>query len=367
MIVPLVDLIADSNEILQDIEKSVLKVIRSGKYILSEEVNLFEKELAQWNNTKYCIGVSSGTDALLLALLALDIKEGDEVITTPFTFIATVEAILVTGAKPAFVDINSTDLNINPDLIKEKITEKTKAIIPVHLYGCPCDMTSILSIAREYNLYIIEDLAQAIGAEWCDKKVGNFGDINCVSFFPAKNLGCMGDAGAMFTANENYQKKLVALRQHGSLKKYYHQYLGVNARIDEIQAAILRVKLKKIDEWNNKRKEIAKIYRENLKGLPLKFQEPDDKAKCVYNQFTIIVEKRDKLMEYLNKNNIATAIHYPIPLHLQPVLNDLGYKIGDLAVSEELANRVLSLPIYPAMEPDRIEYVCDSIIKFFRS
>ncbi|OGI02030.1 MAG: hypothetical protein A2Y25_04020 [Candidatus Melainabacteria bacterium GWF2_37_15] len=362
--IPILDLTKQYEQIGQEIEKEVLKVLSSGKYILGENVKKLENDFAKYIGTEKALGVASGTDALLLALKALDIGPGDEVITVAFTFIATVEAISYVGAKPVFVDINPDTFNLDINELEKKITAKTKAIIPVHLYGQPVDMDPIIAIAKKYNLFIVEDCAQAVGATYKGKKAGALGDIGCFSFFPSKNLGACGDGG-MITTNSNYlADRILALRNHGSHVRYYHKEVGYNSRLDEIQAAVLNVKFPHIDRWNSKRREAAYYYNELFKGIT-EIQTPKELANtsCVYHQYTIQMPARDKVHETLGKNGVMAMIYYPVPAHLQEAYNDLGMKEGDLPQTENTTLKVLSLPIFPEITREQQKKVADEVIK----
>ena len=363
MRIPIVDLGAQFKAIENEIKEKINEIIGSTRFILGPNLDALEKEVASYHGIPYGVGLASGTDALHLSLRALGIGRGDEVITTPFTFIATAEAISYTGAKPIFVDIDPLTFNIDPSWVEERITEKTKAILPVHLFGHPADMDSILSLAKNYKLKVIEDSAQAFGAEYKGKKVGTFGDTGCFSFYPSKNLGCYGDGGMLITNNEDISERAKSLRNHGSMKLYYHSEIGFNSRLDEIQAGILRIKLKRIDEYNRKRRDKALIYRERLKGLPLILPEETPERYHVYNQYTIRTKKRDLIRNALKDKSIASVIYYPLPLHLQEVYAGLGYKEGDFPESEEASKEVLSLPIYPELTEEQIEEVCEVIRK----
>ena len=348
--IPILDLKRQYEVIGKEIEENVVKVLRSGSYILGENVKNLESEMAKYCGVKNVVSCANGTDALQLALRALDIGEGDEVITVAFTFVATTESVGVVGAKPVFVDINSDTFNIDVSLLESKITPKTKAIMPVHLYGQPADMDTIVKVAKKYNLYVIEDCAQAIGAEYKGKKVGSFGDIGCFSFFPTKNLGAFGDGGMITTNSDFLAKRLTALRNHGGAVRYYHDELGLNSRLDEIQAAILRVKAKHIDTWNKKRRENAHRYNElfkNVEGVitPKELNE----TKCVYHQYTIQVPNRDEIHKYLQEQGIGAMIYYPVPLHLQKLHANLCGKEGDLPVTEAKTKVVMSLPMFPEL------------------
>ncbi|MDA7857903.1 DegT/DnrJ/EryC1/StrS family aminotransferase [bacterium] len=365
MKIPLVNLKIQYESIKDEINKAVEKVLKSSNFILGQEVEKLEKEIAGYCGCKYAIGVASGTDGLLLSLMAYNISNGDEVITSPFTFIATAEVVAFLGAKPVFVDIEPGTFNIDVSKIEEKINKKTKAIIPVHLFGHSVDMDQIIDIAKQYNLPVIEDAAQAIGAEYKGKRVGAFGDIGALSFFPSKNLGSYGDAGMVLTNDEDIAKKIKMLRTHGSDVKYVHQFIGINARLDELQAAILRVKLKHLDGWTLKRIGNAKFYTELLKDLDVVTPIEKEGCKHVYNQYTIRIKDRDKLREFLEKEEISTAIHYPKPLHLQEAFKFLAHKERDFPISEMVAKEVLSLPIYPELTQEQIEDIVIKIKSFF--
>lgn len=360
--IPILDLKRQYDTIGSEVEENVIKVLRSGSYILGENVKSLESEMATYCGVKNVVSCANGTDALQLALRALDIGAGDEVITVAFTFVATSEAIGVVGAKPVFIDIDPNTFNMDVNEIEKKITPKTKAILPVHLYGQPADMDKILEIAKKYDLYVIEDCAQAIGAEYKGKKVGSFGDIGCFSFFPTKNLGAFGDAGMITTNSDYLAKRLVALRNHGGAVRYYHDEIGLNSRLDEIQAAILRVKAKHIENWNTKRRENAYRYNELLKDLEgvVTPQELTD-TSCVYHQYTIQVPNRDAVHQYLQEHGIGAMIYYPVPLHLQKLHANMGGKIGDLPVTEDKTTLVMSLPMFPELTFEEQKQVVKTI------
>ncbi|MFH1235528.1 MAG: DegT/DnrJ/EryC1/StrS family aminotransferase [Parcubacteria group bacterium] len=364
----LVDLGVQYNALKKEIDTAIQKVIDEGTFIFGENLEKLEEEVAAYCGASYAVGLNSGTDALLFAIRNYGIGPGDEVITTPFTFIATAEVIALERAKPVFVDIDPKTYNIDVSKIEEKITPNTKAIIPVHLYGQPADMDPILSIAKKHNLRVIEDAAQAIGAQYKDKNVTSIGDIGCLSFFPAKNLGAFGDAGMILTNDASIAEKMKMMRNHGSKKKYYHEFLGDSSRLDNLQAAILRVKLKHIDEWNEKRIKNAKLYTELLRNsqITTPFVLPD--AKAVYQQYTIRVPHRNTVQLKLKELGIPTAIHYPLPLHLQPVFQKMnyGYREGDFPEAEKACKEVLSLPMYPELNKDDITTVCESLKKIVK-
>ena len=366
MNIPQVDLKAQYKLIKKEINVAILKVLKNTTFILDENVKKFEEEFAKFCNVKYAVGVGNGTDALYLALRACGISRGDEVITQPNTFIATVETITLNGAKPVFVDINSDTYDIDINKIEGAITKKTKAIIPVHLYGQPADMDPILRIAKRHNLWVIEDAAQAHGAEYKGKKIGSLGDVGCFSFFPAKNLGAYGDGGMVITKNKKLAKKIAMLRNHGRIEKYKHEIEGVNSRLDEIQAAILRVKLRYLDKWNKARRQCAKLYDNFLRNIE-KMKTPfvPSWATPVFYVYTIRVKEREKLREYLKKKGISTGIYYPIPLHLQPAYKYLNYKKGDFPEAEKTADEILSLPMYPELKISQIKFITNSIKDFY--
>ena len=361
--IPILDLKRQYEQIGKEVEAEVIEVLKSGSYILGKHNKGLEEEFSSFVDVKHSLGLNSGTDALHLALRALDIGAGDEVITVAFTFVATTEAIGIVGAKPVFVDIDKDTFNIDANAIEKAITPKTKAIIPVHLYGQPCDMDIILDIAKRYNLYVIEDCCQAIGATYKGKKVGSFGDVGCFSFFPTKNLGGMGDGG-MLTTNSTYIKdRILALRNHGGAVRYYHDEIGVNSRLDEIQAAILRIKLRYINEWNEKRRQNAYRYNELFSKYP-EVQTPKelDDTNCVYHQYTIKIKNRDAVHKLLQEAGIGAMIYYPVPLHLQKVHDYLDVKEGSLPNTEEDTKLVMSLPMFPELTEEEQKTVVNNVI-----
>lgn len=356
------------SSIKKEVLKAVETVLENQEFIGGKEVEKIENSISKLCGTKLSIGVNSGTDALFLSLKALGIKAGDEVITTPFTFIATAEVITAVGAKPVFVDIDEKTFNINSELIEEAITKDTKAIIPVHLFGRMAEMERIIAIAKKHKLFVIEDAAQAIGSQYNKRKAGAIGDVGCFSFFPSKNLGGIGDGGAITTNNKKVADRLKVLRNHGSSakEKYLNLELGVNSRLDSINAATLNVKIKYLKKWNSERREVAKYYNEGLKDIK-EIITPEIGKGDIFNQYTIKAVKRDKLAAFLIKNGIEAKIYYPMPLHLQPALRFLGYKAGDFPVAEKLAKSVLSLPIYPELDRGEADFVISIIKKFFNS
>lgn len=346
--IPPVDLARQYRTISEEAGIAVLDILSSGMYIGGKTVSDFERQFTDYHGTSDCVGCNSGTDALYLALRALGIGQGDEVITSPFTFIATAEAVNLVGAIPVFVDIDLATFNLDVTKIEAAITERTKAIIPVHLFGQSVNMSAVMDIARSRGLFVIEDCAQATGAEWDGTKVGCIGDIGCFSFFPTKNLGGCGDGGAITTNNPELAASIRTIKEHGSKVRYVHEAIGVNSRLDAIQAAILSVKLKYLDIWNRQREEVARRYDELLQPLP-NITRPSaiTGGKHVWNQYTILTENRDRVREKLLEKDVISMVYYPIPLHLQPVYRSLGYREGQFPVSEMAAKKVLSLPMFP--------------------
>ena len=347
MKIPFIDLQAQYQAYKQEIDKAIQYVLDSSQYIMGPEVKKLEDGLACYTGSKHAIACSSGTDALLIALMAMDIQQGDEVITTPFTFISTTEVVSLLGAIPVFVDIEPHTFNIDSSKIEEKITAKTKAIIPVSLYGQVADMYEINAIAAKYNLIVIEDGAQSFGATYKGKKSCNLSDFGCTSFFPSKPLGCYGDGGALFTNNDALAEKSRMILVHGSRVRYQHEVVGINGRLDAIQAAILNVKLKYFAEEVQKREEIGTAYTELLKGKGLSLPVVKQDRTSVYAQFTVRSEQREELLDRFNSNGVPTAIYYPKPLHLQQCYESLGYKTGDFPIAEKAAKEVFSLPMSP--------------------
>ncbi|MBR1619621.1 DegT/DnrJ/EryC1/StrS family aminotransferase [bacterium] len=361
--IPIMDSKRQYAQIGAEAEKAVCEVMRSGCYILGPNVKALESELASYIGCKYTVALNSGTDALHIALRALNIGAGDEVITTAFTFVATAEAIGMVGAKPVFVDINPDTFNIDPKEIEKAITPKTKAIIPVHLYGQPCDMDAIMDIAHRHNLRVVEDCCQAIGALYKGKMVGTFGDIGCYSFYPTKNLGTMGDGGLCTVNSEELRDHLIALRNHGSMVRYHNDELGINSRLDEIQAAILRVKAKYIDEWNSKRREHAAYYNDLFsKCADIQTPKELDDTYCVYHQYTVKIPNRDEVHKMLGEAGIGAMLYYPIPLHFQKVNAWLGMGKGSLPVTEKNTELVISLPMFPELTKEEQDTVASTLI-----
>lgn len=347
----------------QEIEKAISRVLKRQIFILGPELEAFESEFAKYLGVKYVVGLNSGTDALEFCLRALEIGPGDEVITPANSYIATSLAISYVGAKPVLVDCDPNTYQVDVSQIEKKITKKTKAILPVHLYGAPCEIDKITKLAKKHNLFVIEDVAQAVGTTLHGKKMGSFGDINAFSFYPGKNLGAYGDAGAVATNSKKLFEKARFLRNYGQTKKYHHVTFGRNSRLDEIQAAVLRVKLKYIDEWNKTRRDIANMYYETLSKV--KTQSLLPKGESNYHLFVIETKKRDQLQKFLEKNNIGTLIHYPIPIHLQKTYSHLQYEKGNFPVAEKVAKSILSLPIYPGLSKKEITHISHKIASFF--
>ena len=368
--VPLLDIPLSYKEVLADVEKNINAVIESGYFILGPVVEELEQKIVTYCEAKYAVGVSSGTDALLISLMAAGIKEDDEVITTPFTFFATAGSISRLGAKPVFVDIEPDTFNIDTKQIEENITRKTRAILPVHLYGQCVDMDPVLDLAQKNNLVVIEDAAQAIGSKYKGRRAGSMGDYGCFSFFPTKNLGGFGDGGMVTMNSEELYEQVKILRVHGSHPKYYHKMIGGNFRLDAIQAAVVLAKLKYLDKWTEKRRANAQTYNRLFKemGMTDSLTLPSEVIPHhVYNQYVIRVkDKRDELRSFLGENNISTEIYYPLPLHLQDCYLSLGYKKGNLPESEKAADETIALPIFPELTTDQLEYVVATITHFLK-
>lgn len=364
MQIPLVDLKAQYLSIKKEIDEAIQRVLNKCNFIMGDEVKEFEEELASFCSAKYAVGVSSGTDALLLALKAINIQPGDEVITVPNTFIATTEAITMAGGKIKFVDIDEKTFNIDTNKIESAITNKTRAILPVHLYGQPANMDPIIDLAKKYNSKVIEDAAQAHGAEYNNKRVGALADIGIFSFYPGKNLGAYGDAGAVVTNDPDISNKIAMLRNHGRTKKYEHEYEGYNCRLDTLQAAILRVKLKYINSWNEARRNHASSYRKLLQNTDIILPTEQKDNKHIYHIFAVRTADRDNLLNKLKNEGIGAGIHYPIPLHLQPAYRYLGYKAGDFPITEKCAREIISLPMYPELDAVKIKKIAEAISKF---
>ncbi len=372
MNVPLLDLSEQNRQLRPEIEAALGRVLDTNGFILGSEVKALEDELAAYCGTKYAIGCASGSDALLLALMALDVSAGDEVITTPYSFFATVSAITRLGAVPVFVDIDPTTYNLDVSQVEAKITQRTKAIQPVHLYGQCVDMAALHEVASKHGIPLVEDAAQAIGAEENGIRAGAMSEIGCFSFYPSKNLGGMGDGGFMTTSDDDLAERLFALRVHGSKERYYHKWVGLNSRLDGFQGAVLRVKLPHLDSWSDKRKANADFYRELFTdaGLTEQVSLPFERenVRHIYNQYVVRVpSRRDELRSYLTEAGIGTDIYYPVPLHLQECFEYVGYRLGDLPESEKAAAETLALPIFPELRPEQQKYVVDKVAEFFNS
>jgi dTDP-4-amino-4,6-dideoxygalactose transaminase len=372
--IPILNLAQQYTNIAAEINDVVLEVLASGGYIGGSHVLGFEQQFAAYVGVSDCVVCNSGTDALYLALRALGIGPGDEVITTPFTFFATAEVVSAVGAKPVFVDIDAQTFNLDITQIKTAITDKTKAIIPVHLYGQPVDMVAIMAIASSHQLAVIEDCAQSTGALWAGQQVGSIGHIGCFSFYPTKNLGTCGDGGAVTTNDPAIAAKIRMLRVHGEKDRYYHEEIGLNSRLDALQAAILQVKLRYLDTWNEQRRAIASRYHKYLSQIPgivIPQELPD--SKSVWNQYTIRLQEgkkeaseinsnyRDKVRQLLQQQGVGSMVYYPLPLHLQPVYKNLGYQQGQFPVAEQACHEVLSLPIFPELSIEQQERVIYSL------
>lgn len=396
MKIPLLDLTRQYASVADEADKKVIDILHNAQYILGQNNTELEEKFKTISGAKYSIACGNGTDALAISLKALGVGPGDEVITTPFTFFASSEAIRFVGATPVFVDVKKDTYNIDPDLIEEKITSKTKAILVVHIFGNPAEMDKIMNVACKHNLKVVEDAAQAVNSEYKGQKIGSIGDIACFSFFPTKNLGACGDAGMITTNDEKLFTICRALRVHGSGAdgkkaygylnditmddtsetqvsdntiynplKYYNYLIGHNSRTDEIQAAILNIKLKRIDEWTDARRKHAYYYNERLKDLPLVCPKETDSANHVYHLYILQSEKRGELVAFLNSKGISTGIYYPVPLHLQYAFSDLGYTKGDLPIAEYLSERTFAIPLFPELKEEEQNYIIDALKEFY--
>jgi UDP-2-acetamido-2-deoxy-ribo-hexuluronate aminotransferase len=368
----MVDLKGQYDKIKSEIDEAIHSVIDSTAFINGPAVKDFQTDLENYLDVKHVIPCANGTDALQVAMMALDIKPGDEVITTSFTFIATAEVIALLGFTPVLVDVDPHTFNIDPEAVRQAITPKTKAIVPVHLFGQSANMEEIMKIAREHNLYVIEDTCQAIGADYTFsdgtvKKVGTIGDVAGMSFFPSKNLGCYGDGGAIFTNNDELAKQMRIVVNHGMVVRYYHDYIGVNSRLDSIQAAVLQVKLQYLDDYSKARQKAAAYYDKAFANHPkLKTPFVDPKSTHVYHQYTLITEglNRDELQQFLTSKQIPAMIYYPVPMHMQKAYQDPRYKEGDFPVTEELSKRVISLPMHTELDDEQLEYITSAVLEF---
>ncbi len=370
MRVNLLDLQPQHATIREEVLAEITRVIDSQKFILGEDVRKLEEEIAAYSHTRYAVGCASGSDALHLAMLALDIGPGDAVLTAPYTFFATAGEIARLGATPVFVDVEPETFNLDVSKVADTLSRhpNVKALLPVHLFGACADLDPLLKLAAERNLPVIEDAAQSIGAEYKGRRAGSMGAMGCFSFFPSKNLGAYGDGGMVTTNDRALAERLSALRVHGSRTKYFHEWVGANSRLDTLQAAVLRVKLRHLDSWTARRQRNAAIYREIFASMSLPVTIPVPAAhttRHIYNQFVIVAPRRDALREYLKEHGIGTEVYYPLPLHLQKCFASLGHRVGDFPVSERLANESLALPIYPELSREEIEYVCGGIQAFY--
>jgi dTDP-4-amino-4,6-dideoxygalactose transaminase len=359
-VIPFVDLRSERVEIQQEIPEAIERVFESGRFVLGDQGAAFETEFSSYVGAKYGIGVNSGSDALFLALKALGIDEHSEVITVSHTFVSTVDGIVRCGAKPVFVDVEPDTYCINVAKIEERITERTKAILPVHLYGHPADLDQILKIARQYGLSVVEDACQAHGAEYKGKKVGSFGNAGCFSFYPVKNLGAYGDGGMVTTNDSSVAERIKLLRNYGQSRKYYHDLVGINSRLDELQAAILRAKLPHLDTWNKQRRVLAELYRELLASTNIVLPLEKDYAKHVYHLFVVRLSQRNKCQRHLQRNGIRTQIHYPIPVHMQRAYAEFR-STPNMSVTQTICDQILSLPLYPQLAHDEVAYIAGVI------
>lgn len=370
--IPLLDLVAQHRVIRDEVLEAMLRVVDSQAFVLGEEVEALERELAAYCGARFAIGCASGTDALFLALLALGIGPGDEVVTSPYTFFATAGAIVRAGAKPVFADVEAGTFNLDAERAAAVICTRpaVRAVIAVHLFGACADMDPLREAAARQGIPVIEDAAQAIGAEYKGRRAGSLGAVGCFSFYPSKNLGAYGDGGLLTTSDEALAEKLRALRVHGSRERYRHEWVGINSRLDALQAAVLRVKLRHLDAWTEARRRNAEYYRRRFAelGLPvLTPSAPPYATRHVWNQFVIRAPARDRLREHLSQRGIGTEVYYPIPLHLQPCFRDLGYRPGDFPVAEQLAREALALPVYPELGEEGLETVAQAVASFYRS
>ncbi|HAE60439.1 MAG TPA: erythromycin biosynthesis sensory transduction protein eryC1 [Anaerolineae bacterium] len=363
-IIPPINLKAQHETIRAEIEAAVAAVFARGVFILDQETEAFEREFAAFCGASHAIGVDSGTSALHLALRACGIGPDDEVISVAHTAVATIAAIEMSAARPVLVDIDPQRMTLDPSRLEQAITSRTRAILPVHLYGCPANVDEILAFARAHNLFVIEDCAQAHGATWRGQPVGGWGDIAAFSFYPTKNLGAYGDGGAITTNNPALAEKARQLRQYGWKKRYISESKGFNCRLDELQAAILRIKLRHLPAWNARRQELAALYDQLLAGSGLILPTTPIDATHVYHQYVVRLEKRDQLREFLSKNGIHSLVHYPVPVHLQPAYQNLGYATGGLQKTEQAALQVLSLPLYPELSEESVARICGKILEF---
>jgi dTDP-4-amino-4,6-dideoxygalactose transaminase len=361
MKVPLLDLAGEFAELRDEILAAVDRVGARSAFILGEEVEAFEREFAAFCGAKHCVAMSNGTAALHVGLLALGVQPQDEVVTTPNTFLATAEAITYCDARPLFADIDPSSANLDPRKVEEAISPRTRAILPVHLYGRPAAMDELREIAGRHNLKILEDAAQAHGARYRGRRVGTLGDAAIFSFYPTKNLGACGEGGALTTDHDEIAQFARAARNHGQAARYHHDFIGFNYRMEGLQGAILRIKLRHLEQWTARRREIAAVYRRLLAGLRLEIPLDDPRDECVYHQFVIYVANRNSVMAQLAERGVETTVHYPQPLHLQPAFSELGYPRGSFPRSEEACERVMSIPLHPRLSDEQVRYVAESV------
>jgi UDP-2-acetamido-2-deoxy-ribo-hexuluronate aminotransferase len=365
MTLQMVDVVGQYRRIKEEVDLAVARVLDSGQYILGKEVGEFESAAASYLGVQYALGCASGTDALQIAMMALGIGPGDEVISTPFTFVATAETVAILGAKPVYVDIDPETFNIDPACLERAVTSRTRAIIPVHLFGQPADMDPIMAVAKKHGLRVIEDAAQAFGATYRGRKVCSIGDIGCVSFFPSKNLGCFGDGGMMLTSDEELAGRMRMLASHGSRVRYYHDLVGVNSRLDTVQAAILEVKLPHLDDWNRARRAAAGTYTELLRGVPVVPPAVKPDRDHIFHQYTLRCPKRDELANHLKARGIPHAIYYPLPLHLQKAFSMSGGQAGDFPAAEQACREVLSLPMHTELTEGQQLQIVHAVKEFY--
>ena len=363
--IPLIDIKRQHQALKGEMERVIGEVLDQGQFILGKNLEAFEKELADYCGTRYGIGVNSGTDAIFLALQALGVGEGDEVITSPYTFFATVEAIVHTGARPVLADIETRHFNLDPGQVERAITPRTKAILPVHLFGRPADMKALASLAQRYGLHLVEDACQAIGARIEGKPVGSWGDAGCFSFYPTKNLGGVGDGGMITTSDPRLHERIRLLRTHGAYRKYHHSRFGFNSRLDEIQAAILRIKLKHLPKWNRRRRTLARRYREAFQGLPLQLPAEEPHVTPVYHLFVVRTPHSASLKKWLAGHGIGCEVYYPMPLHQQKAWKD-RFPVPSLPRAEAVAGTTLALPVYPELSDGEQEIIIEKVIRFFK-
>lgn len=363
--IPYLDLPAQIRSVRKELDAAIARTLDNCFFCLGPDVVQFEKDFAKYIGTEHCVAYNSGTSALHIAMMLLGVGPGDEVITTPMTFVATSWAISYVGAKPVYVDIEDATFNLDPAKIEAAITSRTKAIMPVHLYGHPFDLDPVLAIAKKHNLPVVEDTAQSHGAKYKGKTVGTFGDISCFSFYPGKNLGAAGEGGALLTNNAAFAARARSLREHGSTVRYYHDEVGFNYRMEGIQGAVLGVKLKYLSKWTAERRRVAHRYHELLADTPLQLPREADYAESAYHLYVVRHPRRDELKKHLEENKVGCALHYPLPLHLQKCYASLGHKAGDFPVTEKAARECLSLPIYPELTDAQIQRVVEVIKQFF--